>query len=191
VLSVLRQRRWIGFSLFTVAMLALFVRLGFWQFGKLSVRRATNAVVTANQAAPPASYASIVSIVDATGPRGRVSAALEWRTLEITGHWDAGHQVLLRNRSFDSVDGYEVITPLVPASGPALLVDRGWIPQGANSSAPASVPAPQAGPVTVTSWLRQSQPPHPSSALPPAQVPANPFRAHPAVIQKCLRALRW
>jgi cytochrome oxidase assembly protein ShyY1 len=170
VLSVLRQRRWIGFSLFTVAMLALFVRLGFWQFGKLSVRRATNAVVTANQAAPPASYASIVSIVDATGPRGRVSAALEWRTLEITGHWDAGHQVLLRNRSFDSVDGYEVITPLVPASGPALLVDRGWIPQGANSSAPASVPAPQAGSVTVTGWLRQSQPPHPSSALPPAQV---------------------
>jgi uncharacterized protein len=25
-------------------------------------------------------------------------------------------------------------------------------------------------------------------ALPPAQVPANPFRAHPAIIQKCLRS---
>ncbi len=167
MLSVLRQRRWIGFTLFTVFMLLLFVRLGIWQFGKLGVRRTSNAVITANQAARPAPYADIVA---ATGSDQVVSAGLDWRTVEITGHWDVAHQVLLRNRSFDSVDGYEVITPLEPASGPALLVDRGWIPQGKNSAAPDSVPVPQSGIVTVTGWLRQSQPAHPSSSLPPGQV---------------------
>ena len=167
MLSVLRQRRWIGFTLFTVFMLLLFVRLGIWQFGKLGVRRSTNAVITANQAAPPARYADIVA---APSSGGVVTAALDWRTVEITGHWDVTHQVLLRNRSFDSVDGYEVITPLVPASGPALLVDRGWIQQGSTSAAPAAVPVPQTGIVTVTAWLRPSQPGRPASTLPAGQI---------------------
>jgi cytochrome oxidase assembly protein ShyY1 len=173
VLSVLRQRRWIGFTLFTVFMLLLFVRLGIWQFGKLGVRRSTNAVVTANQAAAPAPYADVL----AAGPKPVVTAALEWRTVEVTGRWDVAHQVLLRNRTFNSVDGYEVITPIEPASGPALLVNRGWIPQGANSSRPDSVPPPKAGIVTVTAWLRQSQPPHSSNSLPPGQVLAINARA--------------
>jgi len=164
---VLRQRRWIGFTLFTVFMLLLFVRLGMWQFGKLSVRRSTNAVLVANQGAPTAPYADILAVA---GAAPGVTAALDWRTIEVTGHWDTAHQVLLRNRTFNSVDGYEVITPLIPAAGPALLVNRGWIPQGANSGAPARVPIPQTGTVTVTAWLRQSQPAHPSSSLPPGQV---------------------
>ena len=164
---MLRQRRWIGFTAFTVFMLLLFVRLGLWQLGKLSVRRSTNAVLVANQAAPPATYPAVLA---ATGSRGVVTAALEWRTVQVTGHWDPAHQVLLRNRTFNSVDGYEVVTPLLPASGPALLVNRGWIPQGASSAGPAALPVPQAGTVAVTAWLRQSQPGHPSSSLPPGQV---------------------
>ena len=167
MLTVLRQRRWIGFTLFTVFMLALFVRLGIWQFGKLSVRRSTNAILTANQAAAPA---PLFSVLSGSGPGATVGARLEWRTVTLTGHWDAAHQVLLRNRTFDSVDGYEVITALVPSSGPALLVNRGWIPQGSSSAAPAKVPVPQSGTVTVVAWLRQSQPPHPSSSLPAGQV---------------------
>lgn len=167
MLRVLRQRRWVGFTVFTAAMLLLFVRLGMWQFGKLSVRRAANAVIIANQRAAPAAYPVILA---ATGPTATVGPSLEWRTVRLSGRWDATHQVLLRNRTFDSVDGYEVITPLVPVSGPALLVNRGWIPQGGSSAAPASVPVPQSGPVTVTAWLRQSQPAHPSSRLPAGQV---------------------
>ena len=167
MLKVLRQRRWIGFTLFTVLMLLVFVRLGIWQFGKLSVRRSTNAVVAVNQSAQPVAYAAILATA---GPAPRVSPAWEWRTVQVSGRWDAINQVLLRNRTFDSVDGYEVITPLIPASGPALLVNRGWIRQGANSAAPANVPVPQGGTVTVTAWLRQSQPAHPSSLLPAGQV---------------------
>jgi cytochrome oxidase assembly protein ShyY1 len=167
VLRVLRQKRWIGFSLFTIFMLVLFVRLGLWQFGKLKVRRDSNAVIIANQAAKPAGYQDIVAAI---GPGRKVGAGLEWRTVEVTGHWDYAHQVLLRNRTYNSVDGYEVITPLEPASGPALLVNRGWIAQGASSAAPATPAVPQQGIVTATVWLRQSQPPHSSASLPQGQV---------------------
>lgn len=167
MLGILRQRRWIGFTLVTLMFLLLFVRLGIWQLSRLHERRSYNAVISANLAAAPASY---TDVVQTSGGTPIVTSALEWRSIEITGHWDLAHQVLLRNRTFESVDGYEVITPLVPASGPALLVDRGWIEQGSTSAAPAAVPVPQTGIVTVTAWLRPSQPARPASTLPAGQV---------------------
>jgi cytochrome oxidase assembly protein ShyY1 len=169
VLGILRQRRWIGFTLLTLTFLLLFIRLGIWQLSRLHERRSSNAIISANLAAPPASYPDIVA-----GAAGAavpvVTTALEWRQVEITGRWDAAHQVLLRNRTFESVDGYEVITPLQPASGPALLVDRGWVEQGSTSQAPKTNPVPQGGLVTVIAWLRPSWPAHPSSGLPAGQV---------------------
>jgi cytochrome oxidase assembly protein ShyY1 len=47
-----------------------------------------------------------------------------------------------------------VLTPLVLAYGPAVIVDRGWIPpSGASATAPPRVPAAPAGQVTVTGRL--------------------------------------
>ena len=167
MLGILRQRRWIGFTLVTLMFLLLFVRLGIWQLSRLHERRSYNAVISANLAATPGSFTDVVQSSAGTPV---ITSALEWRSVEITGRWDLAHQVLLRNRTFQSVDGYEVITPLVPASGPALLVDRGWIEQGSTSAAPAAVPVPQTGIVTVTAWLRPSQPARPASTLPAGQV---------------------
>ena len=166
VLGILRQRRWLGFTLVTLMFLLLFVRLGIWQLNRLHERRSYNAIISANLAAPAASYTDVVQ-ASATPV---VTSALEWRPVEITGRWALTHQVLLRNRTFQSVNGYEVITPLVPSSGPALLVDRGWIAQGPTSAAPAAVPVPQTGIVTVTAWLRPSQPARPATTLPVGQV---------------------
>jgi cytochrome oxidase assembly protein ShyY1 len=167
VWSIVRQRRWIGFTLLTLMFLTLFIRLGIWQLSRLHERRSSNAVISANLAAAPAPYADIVAAALA---HPVITPALEWRSIEITGRWDLGHQVLLRNRTFESVDGYEVITPIQPASGPALLVDRGWVQQGSTSAAPASTPVPQSGVVTVSAWLLPSQPAHPASDLPTGQV---------------------
>ena len=52
----------------------------------------------------------------------------EWRSVEASGTYDTGAEVLIRNRSFDGAPGYHVVTPLVIADGTALLVNRGWIP---------------------------------------------------------------
>ena len=169
MLGILRQRRWIGFTLLTVLLLALFVRLGIWQLSRMHERRAANAIMSANLAAKPAPYEDIVAAGTGSAPPV-VTSALEWRSVEITGRWDLAHQVLLRNRTYQSVDGYEVLTPLLPASGPALLVDRGWIQQGATSKAPKVQPVPQRGIVSVTAWLRPSWPDRPVSGLPGGQV---------------------
>ncbi len=164
VYGFLRGRRWIGFALLAVFFMLLFVRLGFWQLNRLSERRASNATITANTAATPAAFTDLVLSAPHPGD------ALEWRTVTVTGRWDGAHQVYWRNRTFDGANGYEVITPLLPASGPALLVNRGWVPSGASAGAPDNVPVPQDGIVSVVGWLRMTQPQRPSSSLPANQV---------------------
>ena len=46
----------------------------------------------------------------------------------------------MRNRSYEGELGYEVVTPLVPPSGPAVLVVRGWVPNGAAATDAPDVP---------------------------------------------------
>ena len=42
--------------------------------------------------------------------------------------YDAAHQFLLDNRSYEGRAGYEVLTPLARPGATTLLVDRGWVP---------------------------------------------------------------
>jgi len=169
VLGLLRQRRWLGFTLLAVFFVLLFARLSFWQVSRLHEREAANDVERTHLAAPAMTYSQLASL--AASDRS-FATDQQWRSVTVTGQWDAAHQMLVRNRGSDSGDtGYEVITPLLPqGGGAALLVDRGWIPTGATPAAPDSVPAPQPGTVTVVARLMPSEPARSTDGLPPGQV---------------------
>jgi cytochrome oxidase assembly protein ShyY1 len=165
VLGILRQRRWIGFSLLAVVFLLAFVRLGFWQLSRMHERRASNAVEIANLAAAPLVWA------EASPHLRTVGDPQQWQRLSVTGHWDDTRTLLWRSRVLDGQNGYEVVTPLVPDGGaPAVLVDRGWIPSGTTGDAPDTVPPAQSGTVTVVGYLQVSQPQRTSSQLAPNQI---------------------
>jgi cytochrome oxidase assembly protein ShyY1 len=169
VLALLRQRRWVGFTLLAVFFVLLFVRLSFWQVSRLHERQRANDLVRAHLAAAPMTMSELTALA---GSDRAFATDQQWRTVRVTGHWDASHQVLVRNRPSDSGDnGYEVVTPLLPdAGGPAVLVDRGWVPTGSTPAAPESVPAPQTGEVTVVGHLQPSEPSRPTDGLPAGQV---------------------
>ena len=84
-------------------------------------------------------------------------ATAEWRIVEASGTYDAGAEVLIRNRSLDGAPGYHVVTPLVMADGTAVLVNRGWIPLGPAAGVAPDVPEPMTGEVTVVGRVRGSQ----------------------------------
>lgn len=48
--------------------------------------------------------------------------------VELSGHYDPRYVWLLDNRTRDGRSGYEVLTLFQPASGPVVLVNRGWLP---------------------------------------------------------------
>jgi cytochrome oxidase assembly protein ShyY1 len=83
----------------------------------------------------------------------------EWRPVRLHGTYLADATVLVRNRPLDGTYGYEVVVPFRPDSGPLLLVDRGWIPNGESGARPDAVPAPPPGEVTVVARLRPTEPP--------------------------------
>jgi surfeit locus 1 family protein len=80
--------------------------------------------------------------------------AFEWRTIETTGEFDPENQILLKNRYFEGVYGYEVLTRFQLLDGRNLWVDRGWVKAGKDArTAPVITPIPK-GQVTIKARLR-------------------------------------
>jgi surfeit locus 1 family protein len=99
---------------------ALFVRLGFWQLARHSERAQRNATIPARLSDLPLAFPQ-------SGP---LTEEDSYRQVEARGRFDSVYQVLLMNRTFQEQSGYHLVAPLLqPEGGPAVLVDRGWIPQ--------------------------------------------------------------
>jgi len=80
--------------------------------------------------------------------------AFEWRTIETTGEFDPENQILLKNRYFEGVYGYEVLTRFQLVDGRNLWVDRGWVKAGKDAqTAPVITPIPK-GEVAIKARLR-------------------------------------
>jgi len=108
---------WAGWTLLTLALCALFVRLGFWQWHRWALS--------------DAAWTRFARGADAVQPLG--AHALDdvalFQRVSVTGRLDGQHQFLLDNRSYRGRPGYEVLTALTRTTGGGvLLIDRGWVP---------------------------------------------------------------
>ncbi|MDQ4052263.1 MAG: SURF1 family protein [Actinomycetota bacterium] len=144
----LLSRRWLLFAVAVVLLGWAAWWLGQWQFHRLEDRKESNAVVRANEDKPPA------PVDDVLAPGREVPDDEEWRVVTATGEYAGDETVIVRYRTRDGVSGVDVVVPLVTTGGTALLVDRGWLQSEPGSAEPAEVPAPPAGEVTVTGWVR-------------------------------------
>ena len=122
--------------------------LGEWQFHRLEDRKELNAIVAKNTSAPATPVSEVLE------PNRPVATSEEWRVVTATGSYETDDTVIVRYRTRDGASGSDVVVPLVTADGPALLVDRGWLPTDNSGTEPVDVPAPPAGEVTVSGWLR-------------------------------------
>lgn len=153
-LRLFREALWLRL-LFAVAVLsAAFVLLGRWQLHRHEAKVARNAVIDANYTRAPGALADLLPSTSAALP-----AARQWTPVRVTGRYERGSGVLVRNRPLNGDYGYELILPLRTATGAVLLVDRGWLPPGEDFVRPASVPDPPPGQVTAVVRLRPGEPP--------------------------------
>lgn len=144
----LLSRRWVLFFLAIVIVGYGTWWLGEWQFGRLEDRKARNAVVVANEERDP------VPVDQVLAPGQDVAESDEWRLVSAVGEYDAANTVVVRYRTRNSAPGVEVVVPLVTADGPAVLVDRGWFATDDPEITHTELPAPPAGEVTITGWVR-------------------------------------
>jgi len=153
VMRVVMSRRWLT----ALAVAAIFavacVFLGRWQWHRHEDKAARAQRINSHYFASPVPLSRAMPGPDDTLPR-----AEEWRPVTATGRYAAQSLMLVRNRPNNGVFGYEVVVPLQLSGGGALLVDRGWIPNGKSATDPSAVPATPAGEITVTGWLRVGEP---------------------------------
>jgi cytochrome oxidase assembly protein ShyY1 len=142
------SRRWLLFAAIVVLLCYAAWWLGQWQFHRLDDRKASNAVVRANEDRDPA------PVSDVLAPGRPVVEDDEWRQVAATGRYDADETVIVRYRTRDGASGIDVVVPLVTVDGATLLVDRGWMAADNEGASPSDVPTPPAGEVTVEGWVR-------------------------------------
>lgn len=147
------SRRWLT-ALAVAALFALACAfLGRWQWHRHEDKAARADRINSHYDAKAVPLSTAMPAPAAGLPR-----AQEWTLVTATGRYAADKLMLVRNRPNNGVFGYEVVLPLKLANGTALLVDRGWIPNGRNATEPSSVPATPGGNVTATGWLRLGEP---------------------------------
>jgi cytochrome oxidase assembly protein ShyY1 len=142
--------RWL--SLLLIAALAVpgCTELAFWQLHRLHRAQRHNELIRTNSRGPAVDAAALMTV------GGTVPTSLQWRTVNVVGHYDLAHTLLVRNRSHDGAPGFHVLSPVVTAAGPAVLVDRGWVGVPDIGGAPA-IPATTTAEVHVTGLLRPNE----------------------------------
>jgi cytochrome oxidase assembly protein ShyY1 len=160
VFGFLLSRRWVLFALFVVALGLGCWRLGIWQFDRLEERRADNAIIEHNLAAPAVPAASVME------PDRPLPEQRQWRRVRATGAYDVADTTLVRYQTRDGRPGVNVLTPLRSTRGSTVLVDRGWIPVTNDPTAPVDPPDPPAGRVTVAGWAVPDQTGEPDQVTP-------------------------
>jgi surfeit locus 1 family protein len=100
-----------------VGIAAVCVRLGFWQLHRLHERGARNAEIRAAREQPPLEAGV-----------GLTADVVVNRRLHARGVYDYAHERVWRARTYEGVPGVALVTPLRLRDGPAVFVDRGWVP---------------------------------------------------------------
>ncbi len=149
--ATLLKPRWLVGHVFALALVVLFVSLGFWQLRRGEEREGYNALLTARLEASPSPFETLTSQYSLSAPPEE-GDAVAYRRAALSGRFDPEHEVLLRSRALDGNPGYHVLTPLVLEGDRALLVDRGWVPYALDEP-PVAEAAPPEGMVEVTGIL--------------------------------------
>ncbi|WP_326598245.1 SURF1 family protein [Streptomyces sp. NBC_01803] len=143
--------RWWAINVFVVLSIPVCLVAGMWQLARFEDQvDQHNEQRERTESADDAEVRPLASLLPLT-------AETVGEQAEITGVYDAGHQLLVPDREVEGERGFYVLTPLRPTDGsPAVPVVRGWLPGAADAG---SVPEPSAGEVTVTGAVQAAESP--------------------------------
>lgn len=112
---------WLSF--FAVLAFALFIKLGYWQLSRADEKEARFLQLTTYAKQPAIAVSSTTLDL----------ADLQYRRVEVSGHFVPELTALLDNKVSNGVAGYHVLTPLrIGNSDMHVLINRGWASANAN-----------------------------------------------------------
>jgi len=114
-------------------LVAIFVSLGLWQWRKYEAKTHLQGELDER------SQAALVAMPTAPAD----AESLRYRHVSLRGEFEPERQILIDNRVHREQAGYHVVTPLrLAGSDMRVLVNRGWIPAGADHGVVPTVATP-------------------------------------------------
>lgn len=106
-------------TVLVLLLIALFVRLGFWQLSRVEEKRALLNANNERATQPPLTRL----------PTDAQAEPFRYRRVSVAGRYDVSQQILLDNQVYNGRVGYQVLTPWFAAGEScAVLINRGWLP---------------------------------------------------------------
>lgn len=117
-----------------ITLLAVLIGLGTWQLHRRVWKVELLATIAARTQADPVPLPT-----DIADP-----AAWAFRRVRLAGRFDNDHALWLYGRTYEGKAGIHLLVPFLRAEGPAVLVDRGFIPfeQGSRLAGFATIDGP-------------------------------------------------
>jgi cytochrome oxidase assembly protein ShyY1 len=151
VLRVLISRRWLGALTAALVFAVAAFFLGQWQWHRYEGKAAKADRINSHYKAQPRQLTDVLGAAP-------MPLSEDWTRVTATGRYAADQTLLVRNRPYEGTYGYEVLVPFTTDSGKTVLVDRGWVQNAKTAESLPTFPAAPADEVTLTGWLRQSEP---------------------------------
>ena len=110
-------------SLIGLVLIAIFLRLAYWQWTRHLEKRVTIVALEARLKQP---LGDLALLLNNSKPNWD---ELFYRRFHVVGEYDFQHEVVMRNRMYEQNAGVHVLTPLrIAGSDRYILVNRGFIP---------------------------------------------------------------
>jgi len=172
VLSLLRTRRWLGFTVLVIVAIVGFGLLSRWQWSRAEEHRLERIALAEALAKPPVPFAELPEQPE------------QWLPVTVSGSY-LDVQAAVRKRPLNGTNGFWVMTPIRISNGTSVWVNRGWLPVSGDALSTPDLPAPPSGTVVVTGLLRpyEDAGADANAGLPVGQVVAPALAALPEVPQ--------
>ena len=131
-------------SLVALSLIFLCLWAAQWQFNRGLDRSERNSKIESHVAMKP------VPLEDVESDPERH----EWKSVITAGTFDLKNQILLRNRYFEGVYGFELLTRFTDTQGKSFWVDCGWVKAGENALTRPELPELPKGAVEITGRMR-------------------------------------
>jgi cytochrome oxidase assembly protein ShyY1 len=130
-------------TLTALALVLLCLWAAQWQYHRGIDRHARNTLIAEQSQLPPVKFQDLSGEI----------ANYEWRKISLKGSFDDKNQILLRNRYFEGVYGFEQLTLFV-FDRRRIWVDRGWIKAGSDATIPPQLQPTNENEITINGRLR-------------------------------------
>jgi cytochrome oxidase assembly protein ShyY1 len=117
-------------TVFVASAVVIMMTLGFWQLDRHAQKSDINEKISGRQTEKSLGEIELQKLL--TENLATVGEAYEYRRVTLSGTYQQDDSILVRNRTFNGIPGFWLLTPMKLDNGLFVVINRGWLPISAE-----------------------------------------------------------